>query len=207
MSTTREELDPRTTLPTTSIPIANTIGDIDYKVYKSKDFRAGRVGLMRDTLKIKVGNARTDFQSSLVGTWRIIKCKSFGNDTQWKVWRLCSPEGPAVSYHQCTRWALYMFVSPPARHFISLSIVTDLGRPIMTYGGQGTLKKGVHSNTHAIIYNDEPLALPREVLTNVPIKAEAISPRHKLDPVSRLNYAKCYTVEYNVKVRPIYFSF
>lgn len=37
-------------------------------------------------------------------------------------------------------------------------------------------------------------------LTRQPIRMEASSPRHKLDRASRLNYAKIYTVEHNVKV-------
>lgn len=32
------------------------------------------------------------------------------------------------------------------------------------------------------------------------IKVSPDNPRHKLDDASRLNYAKTYTVEYNVKV-------
>ena len=33
-----------------------------------------------------------------------------------------------------------------------------------------------------------------------PIKVDTNSPRDKLDPTSRVNYAKIYTVEHNVKV-------
>lgn len=35
---------------------------------------------------------------------------------------------------------------------------------------------------------------------NAPIRIEVGSPRHGLDPTSRLNYAKIYTVEHNLKV-------
>lgn len=35
---------------------------------------------------------------------------------------------------------------------------------------------------------------------NAPIRIEMKSRRHSLDPISRLNYAKVYTVEHHVKV-------
>jgi hypothetical protein len=46
---------------------------------------------------------------------------------------------------------------------------------------------------------------PRETenesrLPNTPICVKPKGPHHKLDPTSRLNYAKIYTVEHNVKV-------
>jgi hypothetical protein len=75
--------------------------------------------------------------------------------------------------------------------------------PIMTYGGQGTLKYGVHPEDHAAIYSskrDGPYIPDQENLTNEAIRVEVIDPTHKLDPMSRLNYAKLYTVEHNVKV-------
>lgn len=39
-----------------------------------------------------------------------------------------------------------------------------------------------------------------ENLTKEPIRVIPKTPRDKLDPESRLNYAKIYTVEHNVKV-------
>lgn len=76
-------------------------------------------------------------------------------------------------------------------------------RPILTYGGQGTAKPGVKSGHHAIIYSTDspPSKLSEEPeLGNTPIRIEVASPRHTFDPASRLNYAKVYTVEHNVKV-------
>jgi len=74
----------------------------------------------------------------------------------------------------------------------------------MTYGGQGVNKRGVHAKYHTIIYtNKTPVAFKGEKekgLTKKPIRVEPSGPRHKLDLASRLNYAKLYTVEYNVKV-------
>lgn len=60
---------------------------------------------------------------------------------------------------------------------------------------------------HAIIYTDEPepLPLPSEQVLNEPpmgdsIRVIANSPSKKMDPKSRVNFAKPYTVEHNVKV-------
>lgn len=76
--------------------------------------------------------------------------------------------------------------------------------PINTYSRQGTLKKGVHANHHTIIYTDKSpqyFAGEKEKgLTRAPICMTPDDPRHKLLKGSRLNYAKPYTVEYNVKV-------
>jgi hypothetical protein len=76
--------------------------------------------------------------------------------------------------------------------------------PIMTYGGQGVNKKGVHARHHAVIYStEEPVVASGEKekgMTKRPIRVTVSSPRHKLDSFSRINYAKPYTVEHNVKV-------
>jgi len=80
-------------------------------------------------------------------------------------------------------------------------------RPILTYGGQGTKKRGLHAEFHAQIYTLDknqkkaPPLEPGELpLTKKAIRVDPISPSHKLDSASRLNYAKLYTVEHNVKV-------
>ena len=74
----------------------------------------------------------------------------------------------------------------------------------MTYGGQGVMKRGVHAKHHTAIYSSEKAHLLRgekeKGMTKRPIRITTSNPRHKLDPTSRLNYAKPYTVEYNVKV-------
>ncbi|KAH7416796.1 hypothetical protein BKA64DRAFT_701582 [Cadophora sp. MPI-SDFR-AT-0126] len=75
--------------------------------------------------------------------------------------------------------------------------------PILTYGGQGTTKRGVHAADHAIIYTskkDGPQLMQNEVLYKEPIRMEPIDDSHKLDEASRVNYRKVYTVEHNVKV-------
>jgi hypothetical protein len=74
----------------------------------------------------------------------------------------------------------------------------------LTYSGQGLNKRGVHAEHHAIIYSGKkPVAFRGEKekgLQKRSIKVTPDNPRHKLDDASRLNYAKTYTVEYNVKV-------
>lgn len=78
-----------------------------------------------------------------------------------------------------------------------------LSRPILTYGGRGTTKPGVKPSHHAIIYSTDcpPSKLSGELeLGNTPIRIKVASPRHSFDPASRINYAKVYTVEHNVRV-------
>lgn len=67
------------------------------------------------------------------------------------------------------------------------------------------LKPGVHPEDHAVVYSSKkegPYLLEREegLMSKSPIRIEVTSEAHKLDPLSRLNYAKLYTVEHNVKV-------
>lgn len=77
--------------------------------------------------------------------------------------------------------------------------------PILTYGGQGTRKRGVHPGDHAPISNKGTRAVfaPNERehgLLRTSIRFTPKTPLDKLDGMSRINYAKPYTVEYNVKV-------
>ena len=71
----------------------------------------------------------------------------------------------------------------------------------------GVTKAGLSENdrrAHAIIYmiDTRPSCLPEEeqYLTKVPIAIEKASIDQKLNPMSRLNFKKIYTIEYNVKV-------
>lgn len=68
-------------------------------------------------------------------------------------------------------------------------------------GGQGCGKWGVQAQDHAIIHTSQPKYVEGEPdLTKLPILVEPINSQHRLDPASRLNYAKVYTIEFNVKV-------
>jgi len=58
-------------------------------------------------------------------------------------------------------------------------------------------------STHAIIYmkGTQPARQETEPrTTKEPIAVEPASPDQKLDPMSRVNFGKIYTVEHNVKV-------
>jgi hypothetical protein len=75
----------------------------------------------------------------------------------------------------------------------------------LTYGYQGVLKNGVHSEDHAVIYSSKTEGpflhqLEKGLMAHNPIRIDLKDQSHKLDPLSRLNYAKIYTVEHNVKV-------
>ena len=74
--------------------------------------------------------------------------------------------------------------------------------PIVTYGFQGVLKNGVRPEDHAIVYSGKNEVLEGEgkLPLQKPIRIETKDASQKLDPRSRLNYAKLYTVEHNVKV-------
>jgi hypothetical protein len=80
-------------------------------------------------------------------------------------------------------------------------------RPIVTYGGRGTLKAGVHFEDHAIVYtsHDLPPLLEAEQISEkfASIRITPQSSRDKLDPTSRVNYTKLYTIEYNVKIQVV----
>ncbi|KAH8803597.1 hypothetical protein F5884DRAFT_510206 [Xylogone sp. PMI_703] len=78
--------------------------------------------------------------------------------------------------------------------------------PILTYGGKGTTKQGVVLNDHAVVFvaGKSPKLLPREEMPSIhpfPITLEDHDAH--LDPASRLNFGKIYTIEHNLKVRNI----
>jgi hypothetical protein len=77
----------------------------------------------------------------------------------------------------------------------------------MTYGGQGCGKSGIIKWQHAIIYTGKDEPAPRdnerpaegEYSMMAPIRVRPASKQGKLDPLSRINFGKIYTVEHNVK--------
>ncbi|QDS69396.1 hypothetical protein FKW77_004708 [Venturia effusa] len=81
---------------------------------------------------------------------------------------------------------------------------------IQTYGGRGTAKRGTIKGHHSIIHTSreppEPMAgeapnLRRQEAPMLsPIRVRANKRIDKLEHMSRLNYAKVYNVEHNVKV-------
>lgn len=72
----------------------------------------------------------------------------------------------------------------------------------MTYGSQGTNKPGVKAEYHAMIYTgrEVPSPLRGEQLVRRAVRMEPSSPEEKLNPKSRVNYAKVYTIEHNIRV-------
>lgn len=65
------------------------------------------------------------------------------------------------------------------------------------------MKYGVHAEDHAAIYSSRKpsfLGDEEDRMKRAPVRCEMMGPEHNLDPASRLNYAKIYTVEHNVKV-------
>ncbi|KAF2498253.1 hypothetical protein BU16DRAFT_288110 [Lophium mytilinum] len=82
-------------------------------------------------------------------------------------------------------------------------------RPIQTYSKRGVSALKTRSH-HAIMYTGDdgppdplPQELPRtpsELPMGYPIRVIATEPWGKLDPLSRVNFRKVYTVEDNVKV-------
>ncbi|KAF2758934.1 hypothetical protein EJ05DRAFT_326877 [Pseudovirgaria hyperparasitica] len=82
--------------------------------------------------------------------------------------------------------------------------------PISTYSGQGVGKLGEVKKYHAIIYtgDDCPAPTPLEIPVHGsgeepmghPIAVQVKDADNKLDPMSRINFQKIYTVETNVKV-------
>lgn len=70
----------------------------------------------------------------------------------------------------------------------------------MTYGRQGLTKSGAQPEHHAAIYSEKAVTYKDENLTLRSVMVEMFEKREKLDDMSRINYAKVYTIEYNVKV-------
>ena len=82
--------------------------------------------------------------------------------------------------------------------------------PINTYSYQGVAKKGlsdVDRQAHAIIYMDDTkLAISSKekgMMFKTPIAVTATNSEQKLHVMSRINFGKVYSVEWNVKVMPV----
>ncbi len=76
-----------------------------------------------------------------------------------------------------------------------------------TYNGQGVSKRGFSDadrEAHSIVYmsdtNPTCTAAESKYLIKKPIAVDKASDDQKLDNMSRLNFNKIYTVEWNVKV-------
>jgi len=84
-----------------------------------------------------------------------------------------------------------------------------LFRPVSTYGGEGVPKNGVHADNHrTIVYSERSARDGRPYQDNYKIQGKGglrsvytPSKSDTLDPLSRVNYTKVYTVEHNVNVK------
>ena len=77
---------------------------------------------------------------------------------------------------------------------------------ISTYSGQATTKAGVAPDDHAAVIPIGGTFIPHhkgENLVKAPIKIKVEDLEITVDPMSRINFAKPYTVEHNVKIRNI----
>lgn len=87
-----------------------------------------------------------------------------------------------------------------------LVLVLITNRPVSTYGGQGSAKRGIDAAAHAIIYMCDQKPAKSSDETKLSKRAIAVNPARadqKLDRMSRLNFGKVYTVEHDVKVMDI----
>jgi len=82
--------------------------------------------------------------------------------------------------------------------------------PLLTYQGQGTLKRGVKPDDHAAVYAENPKnlrskekLLAGEKLRKKPFAIFIEDSKEKIDPLTRINFSKIYTVEHNVKALKI----
>ncbi|KAL1386014.1 hypothetical protein HDK64DRAFT_256065 [Phyllosticta capitalensis] len=88
------------------------------------------------------------------------------------------------------------------------NIFVKIRWPIQTYQSQGVAKRGIVKSEHSIIFSDRTAPLPKprehpvgmEIGMRDPIRVRATHPEERnMDPLSRINYAKPYTVEHYVK--------
>ncbi|KAI9706453.1 MAG: hypothetical protein M1836_003459 [Candelina mexicana] len=92
----------------------------------------------------------------------------------------------------------FIVVQESARHCLCV--------PVTTYGRQGATKRGICQADHAIVYTGDEIpqylegeeGLTKDALQVIPDSADAL-----LDPLSRVNFGKVYTVEHNVKVKNV----
>ncbi|KAK3075501.1 hypothetical protein LTR53_001118 [Teratosphaeriaceae sp. CCFEE 6253] len=81
--------------------------------------------------------------------------------------------------------------------------------PITTYRGQSMRKDGIRIHEHGIIYTGktppEPTDVPRHgpQMQQHPLKVDPDDRTERLDPLSRIDYAKQHNLDHKHRVRPI----
>ena len=89
-------------------------------------------------------------------------------------------------------------------HIITPSLT--LYSRISTYSGQGAAKRGLNQKSHCMIFTGDaaPRKLPEENKMNKePIQMVPVNQTEKLDYLSRVDLAKTFPVEHNVKVKGV----
>jgi hypothetical protein len=71
-----------------------------------------------------------------------------------------------------------------------------------TYHRQGASKNGIRVDNYAAVYpvGGEVRLSPDENLTKAPFPIKVEEAREYIDPTSRINFGRLYTVEHNIKV-------
>jgi hypothetical protein len=102
--------------------------------------------------------------------------------------------GPEQAFIEIAR---FVVVKPKSSHSLCLRI--------STYGGQATTKAGVNPAEHAPIILDGGTVEPHtaETIVNDALEIKIEGDDVSVDPMSRINFAKIYTVEHNIKVRNV----
>jgi len=79
--------------------------------------------------------------------------------------------------------------------------------PMFTYSGQGTSKAEVRAQDHATAYawgTEQPPTLSEEgTFEREPFGIVVEDPKERIDSMSRINFAQCYTIQHNVKVAKV----
>lgn len=106
-----------------------------------------------------------------------------------------SPESERTVYWKFRR---FVVIRPRSTYCLCL--------PMNTYQRKGTTKAGLAIDDCAPVLpvdGDLKLHLEEQDLRKEPLYIKVEDPSMSIDPTSRLNFGKVFTVEYNVKVRKI----
>ncbi|MCJ1388257.1 hypothetical protein MMC18_001102 [Xylographa bjoerkii] len=77
---------------------------------------------------------------------------------------------------------------------------------ISTYSGQGATKRGLNQKSHCMLFTGDippPKLKDEKKMNKEPIQMIPVNQTEKLDPRSRVDLAKTFPVEHNVKVKEV----
>lgn len=78
--------------------------------------------------------------------------------------------------------------------------------PLTTHHGQGSSKQGLNPDDFVAVYDEKigrPQYSPGEKLTKKAIPVVVEDPSEKIDPMTRVNITRIYSVEHNLKVKKV----